>query len=91
MTPEQRLELALRAIALGYLVLLLAAPVGLVFYRTFEHGFGPAWDAVTTPEALHALLAHDPDGRWSRCRSTPSSAWSPRSRWCATGSAAGRC
>ena len=31
------------------------APVGLVFYRTFEHGFGAAWDAVTTPEALHAL------------------------------------
>jgi sulfate transport system permease protein len=34
----------------------LAAPVGLVFWRTFEHGFGPAWDAVTTPAAKHALL-----------------------------------
>ena len=40
---------------LGYLVVLLAAPVGLVFWRTFEHGFGPAWDAVTTPEAQHAF------------------------------------
>ena len=30
-------------------------PVGLVFYRTFEHGFGAAWDAVTTPEAQHAF------------------------------------
>jgi sulfate/thiosulfate transport system permease protein len=29
--------------------------VSLVFYRTFEHGFGPAWDAVTTPEAQHAF------------------------------------
>lgn len=45
----------LRGIALGYLGLLLAAPVGIVFYRTFEHGFGPAWDSVTTPEAMHAF------------------------------------
>ena len=50
-----RSRLALRFAALGYLFLLLAAPVGLVFYRTFEHGFGPAWDAVTTPEAQHAF------------------------------------
>jgi sulfate/thiosulfate transport system permease protein len=50
-----RSRLALRVTALGYLFLLLAAPVGLVFYRTFEHGFGPAWDAVTTPEAQHAF------------------------------------
>jgi sulfate/thiosulfate transport system permease protein len=48
-------RLALRTVALGYLFLLLAAPVGLVFYRTFEHGLGPAWDAVTTPEAQHAF------------------------------------
>ena len=46
---------ALRFAALGYLGLLLLAPVGYVFYKTFEHGLGPAWDAVTTPDALHAL------------------------------------
>jgi sulfate transport system permease protein len=46
---------ALRVMSLGYVAVLLLAPVGLVFYRTFEHGLGPAWDAVTTPEALHAL------------------------------------
>jgi sulfate transport system permease protein len=45
----------LRAVALGYLGLLLAAPVGMVCYRAFEHGIGPAWDAVTTPEAQHAF------------------------------------
>jgi sulfate transport system permease protein len=45
----------LRVAALGYLGLLLLAPVGYVFYKTFEHGIGPAWDAVTTPDALHAL------------------------------------
>ena len=26
-----------------------------IFYRAFQHGFGAAWDAVTTPDALHAL------------------------------------
>ncbi len=50
-----RNRLTLRFIALGYLFLLLAAPVGLVFFRTFEHGIGPAWEAVTTPEAQHAF------------------------------------
>jgi sulfate/thiosulfate transport system permease protein len=45
----------IRVAGLGYLLLILAAPVGLVFYRAFEHGIGPAWDAVTTPDALHAL------------------------------------
>jgi sulfate/thiosulfate transport system permease protein len=46
---------ALRFVSLGYLALLLVAPVSYVFWKTFEHGFGPAWDAVTTPNALHAL------------------------------------
>jgi sulfate transport system permease protein len=45
----------LRFGALGYLALLLLVPVGMVFYRTFEHGFAPAWHAVTTHAALHAL------------------------------------
>jgi sulfate/thiosulfate transport system permease protein len=46
---------AVRLFSLGYLAVLLVAPVGYVFWRTFEHGVGPAWDAVTTPDALHAL------------------------------------
>ena len=50
-----RNRLTLRFIALGYLFLLLAAPLGVVFFRTFEHGLGPAWEAVTTPEAQHAF------------------------------------
>ena len=45
---------ALRVFSLGYLAVLLVAPVGYVFWRTFEHGVGPAWDAIT-PDALHAL------------------------------------
>ncbi len=45
----------LRLGVLTYLSLLLLIPLGFVFYRAFEHGFAHAWDAVTTPEALHAL------------------------------------
>ena len=45
----------LRFAALGYLAVLLVAPVGLVFWRTFEHGFSPAWHAVTTHDARHAF------------------------------------
>ncbi len=48
-------RLTLRAIALGYLAALLAIPVAMVFYRTFEQGIGPAWEAVTTPPAQHAF------------------------------------
>ena len=51
----RRSRLTLRVIALGYLAALLAIPVAMVFYRTFEHGIGPAWDAVTTPPAQHAF------------------------------------
>jgi sulfate/thiosulfate transport system permease protein len=45
----------LRSAALGYLAVLLLAPVGLVFYRTFDHGFWPAWHAVTSSEARSAF------------------------------------
>jgi sulfate/thiosulfate transport system permease protein len=45
----------LRFFTLGYLSMLLLIPVGMIFYRAFEHGAGAAWDAVTTPEALHAF------------------------------------
>jgi sulfate/thiosulfate transport system permease protein len=48
-------RLTLRAIALGYLAALLATPVAMVFYRTFDGGIGPAFDAVTTPAAQHAF------------------------------------
>ncbi len=48
-------RLTLRLAALSYLALLLLLPVGLVAWRAFEHGFGPAWDAVTTTEAKHAF------------------------------------
>src|SRR6266536_110314 len=46
---------AIRVASLSYLAVILVAPVSFVFWRTFEHGVGPAWDAVTTPDAVHAL------------------------------------
>jgi len=48
-------RIALRTLALGYLAVLLLAPVGLIFYRTFEHGLGAVWDSVTTPAAISAF------------------------------------
>jgi sulfate transport system permease protein len=48
-------RITLRVVALGYLAALLAIPVAMVFYRTFEHGLAPALDAVTTPAAQHAF------------------------------------
>src|SRR4051812_35604666 len=48
-------RLGLRAVALLYLGLLLLVPVGLVFYRTFEHGIGAVIDSITTPAAISAF------------------------------------
>jgi sulfate/thiosulfate transport system permease protein len=50
-----RSRLALRTVALGYLALLLILPIGLIFFRTFEDGLGPVWDALTNPDTIHAL------------------------------------
>ena len=50
-----RWRLPLRFGVLGYLALLVVLPVGTVFYRAFQHGLGAAWDALTAPDALHAL------------------------------------
>jgi sulfate/thiosulfate transport system permease protein len=48
-------RLGLRGVALFYLLAVLVGPLAVVFYRTFEDGFGPAWDALTTPATLHAF------------------------------------
>jgi sulfate/thiosulfate transport system permease protein len=48
-------KLSLRAAALLYLLVLLILPVVVVFFKTFEHGFGVAWGWMTTPAAISAL------------------------------------
>lgn len=45
----------LRALGLGYLTLLLLAPLVMIFYKTFQHGLAPPIDAITSPDGLHAL------------------------------------
>lgn len=45
----------LRFAALGYLLLLLLIPVGMVVYRMFEDGLGAIWDELTSPAFTHAL------------------------------------
>jgi sulfate transport system permease protein len=52
---SRRATLSARAVVLLYLTLLLLLPLGVVFGRTFEHGFGTAWDWVTTPAAISAF------------------------------------
>ena len=49
-------RLSVRVIALGYLALLLAAPVVMIFYRTFEHGLTPVWKAITASDFQHAFV-----------------------------------
>jgi sulfate/thiosulfate transport system permease protein len=52
-SPVQRF--GLRGVALAYLFVLLIAPVGLIFYKTFEDGIGPPIEAITSPDGLHAF------------------------------------
>lgn len=44
----------IRLTALGYLLFLLVLPVGLVGWRTFQHGLAPVLESLSSPEALHA-------------------------------------
>jgi sulfate transport system permease protein len=46
---------ALRYGILAYLALLLVVPVGIVAYRTFQHGVSPVWDALSSPDAVSAI------------------------------------
>jgi sulfate/thiosulfate transport system permease protein len=48
-------KLGLRLAALGYLALLLAIPLGLVLYRTFEHGIAAPIDSLTSADGAHAF------------------------------------
>ena len=45
----------LRFLGLGYIAVLLVAPLVLLFYKTFEKGLAPPWEAITSPDGLHAL------------------------------------
>ena len=44
-----------RLVALAYLLVLVAVPVGLILWRTLAPGFGAFADSITTPAAISAL------------------------------------
>jgi sulfate transport system permease protein len=52
---SRRTRIGLRSIVLFYLGALLLVPVGMIFYRTFEHGLSQPIDAITSPDGLHAF------------------------------------
>jgi sulfate transport system permease protein len=53
--PRTSTRWLLRLAAIAYIGLLVAMPVTLVVWRTFEGGAGPVWDALTQHNAVHAL------------------------------------
>jgi len=48
-------RLGLRSIVLLYLAALIIVPVGMIFYRTFEHGLSQPIDAVTSSDGQNAF------------------------------------
>src|ERR1700709_2575272 len=48
------LRLGVRFLALGYLALLLVAPLALIFKDTFQHGLSPVWDSLSNVDTVHA-------------------------------------
>src|SRR5689334_9502549 len=55
MTSTAKSRWSLRLIGLGYLTLLLLIPLVMIFFKTFEDGLAPPWEAITSPDGLHAL------------------------------------
>ena len=45
----------LRLTAVGYLVLVLLAPLAMVFWRAFSHGGGEVWSTLSDPNTVHAF------------------------------------
>jgi sulfate/thiosulfate transport system permease protein len=48
-------RLTLRSLALGYLAVLLIAPVALIFIKVWDDGFSVPFDSITSPAGMHAI------------------------------------
>ncbi|RDI63979.1 sulfate ABC transporter permease subunit CysW [Nocardia pseudobrasiliensis] len=48
-------RISLRVIALGYLLILLVAPLAIILWRSFERGIGAFFQSISTPAAISAL------------------------------------
>jgi sulfate transport system permease protein len=44
-----------RFTALGYLAVILLAPLSMLFWRIWQEGLADAWTAITDPQTLHAF------------------------------------
>jgi sulfate transport system permease protein len=55
MTLSPATRYLLRFLALGYILVLLVVPVGLILWRTFAPGVGAFFESISTPAALSAL------------------------------------
>jgi sulfate transport system permease protein len=53
--PSLRARIGFRSIVLLYLAALIIVPVGMIFYRTFEHGLSQPIDAVTSSDGQNAF------------------------------------
>ncbi len=53
--PSRLPRYGMRFFALGYLALLLAIPLVMIFFKTFENGISEPLDSVTSPEGQHAF------------------------------------
>lgn len=53
--PSRPTRYLLRTVALAYVGVLVLLPLGTVFWRTFENGAGPVWDAINHPDVWHAF------------------------------------
>jgi sulfate/thiosulfate transport system permease protein len=49
------MKIALRTTALAYLGALVLVPLGMILYRTFEHGLVAFWESVSTPASISAI------------------------------------
>jgi sulfate transport system permease protein len=49
------MRIALRTGALAYIAALVLVPLGMIFYRTFEHGFVAFWESISTPASISAI------------------------------------
>ena len=55
MRQSRVIRLSLRTVALAYILILLAVPIGMILYQTFAPGLGEFWAWITTPAAIAAL------------------------------------
>jgi sulfate/thiosulfate transport system permease protein len=53
--PSRLPRYGMRFLALGYLALLLAIPLVMIFVKTFENGISEPLDSITSPEGQHAF------------------------------------